>query len=152
MPETWGNPWYWLEPYPGPPSTVVDALLLIFAFGLWAGIVAYALSSRRFAGHRYYQTLTANIAVRTAILSGIGILLIAARIFAIPYLSMRAPLALLVAVGVAALLYLAYYMLRRFTIDRAEYERTVQRSRTLPQEREERPPSSGGRRRRRRRR
>ena len=127
-------------------------MLFSFAFGLWAGIVAYALSSRRFARHRYYQTLVANIAMRMAILSGIGVLLVAARIFAIPYLAMRALLALLVAVCIAALIYLAYYMLRRFTVDRAEYERTVQRSRTLPQQREERPPSPEARSRHRRRR
>ena len=141
------DPGHWLDPNPGPPSAYYYFVFLFFVLGLSVCFYLYFYHARRrLAGFPLQQQVVQNVGTRGGIAFAVGLVLVGLRMLEVPFLSARILLYLDILALLALGAYLAYYLIARYHIDRAEYLARAQRQRPITPR--PRPRAAPGRRKR----
>jgi len=136
----WG---YWTNINADPPSPISYALLALFVLLTAASAFVWLRRRKLFPGQRVKTRLASQLGPYFVGVAATGIVLLALRLVQFPILSMRLFWLLDLIVFAGMLIYVAWYMLRRYPAEIARLAREEERQRWVPKPRQRR----GGRRR-----
>jgi amino acid permease len=104
----------WFNPFPEPPGPLYLVALVVFVVWLGASIAVYAYRRRFFAGNGARIGMATRFGPYAITIGVVGILLLGMRYASIPYLSVRFLLYLTILVAIGFVVFLAYYLRRRY--------------------------------------
>ena len=119
----------WFTPFPERPS-VLD-LIAVVLFGIWtmASVFVYVRRRQLFAGNGALIGMGTRFGPWAILIGSIGIILLAARYAGVPYIDMRFLLYLTALSAIGFVVFLAYYLRRRYPARLAAVRAEEQRRR-----------------------
>lgn len=129
------------DPNPGPPSVYYGIVGFFFAVIFGATLSTYLRYRQHPWGPPTLVKKVSRALVVGMILGGIGVILVIARFFTIPFLSMRIILYLWIITTLGLLGYAIYYVRRVYPTKKVAYQQAYARSRYMPKP----APKPGGR-------
>jgi hypothetical protein len=104
----------WFNPFPEPPGILY--IVALVAFGLWtiASIAVYLYRRRLFVGNGALIGIVTRFGPYAITIGGIGMFLLVVRFVGIPYISIRFLVYLTILAAIGYLVFLGYYLARRY--------------------------------------
>jgi amino acid permease len=133
-------PRWWFNPFPEPPSPIYLVAVVVFVLWLGASIAIYVFRRQLFAGNGARIGMATRFGPYSITIGAIGIFFLGMRYAEVPYVSIRFLLYATILVAIGYLVFLAYYVWRRYPLRLAEVRAHEQRRRYTSERKKKRRP------------
>jgi len=120
------------DPSPGPPSLYYGIIGFFFAVIFGASLSAYLRRNKLPPGAPAVLKLVTRALIVGMVLGAVGVILVVARFFAVPYLSMRILIYLWILITLGLLGYAVYYVRRVYPKQKTIRQQAYMRARYMP--------------------